>query len=440
MKAKTTEPHSNDDPVLLDVNDIKAHPKNPRLSLRGDVIEAIAASLRQAKEYPKHHAITVRRSPNGTYEIILGHHRVKACLKAMVLKIWAFVVEADDEEAYRMLAFGNAQGELGSLEIGLHALDAVKKAPGQAGMGIRAYAAAMGLKEQNLGRYIVGARVFRAVEASLRAANIDIGGCREKADHFHAIGTAPRGQWDDIAVQCVRERWSVTKTRARVSPRPAHPERQDSPTVDGVVAELAQADSSFASFLSDLLDPTEVLGNVAGNNTIAAALIAKWPVLASFADYAELRQEARLVVGSRRDRPTSHADRREPESHDDASTGLGEPASTATVVSLEATPLPELLTNYWLCQAELHRRLIRLRDADLSAQILFPDNGGSDAGNLTDAAKITAGLVEAALRDGSPNLVATIESVKARYSRTDGDNASPAGDDEGKASGSATAA
>lgn len=420
MKMKT-KPRPNDEPILLDITDIKPHPKNPRLALREDVIDAIAASLRQSKTYPKHHAITVRRRLDGLYEILQGHHRVKACLKAMVLKIWAFIVEASDEEAHQMLAFGNAQDALGSLEYGLHALDTVQKAKGQAGLGIRAYAARAGLKEQNLGRYIEGARVYRAVEPALRAANINIGGCRDKADHFQAIGKAVQETWADLAIKCVRDKWSVAKTRATVTPPPARvdPLCEDAPQHgDDALARLAQTDPTFAGFLRELLGASTVLGSLSASKKIDAALLKKWPLLSAYPTYGDLRDAARLIVGKRGLKGENGADR--PEEPDDSETVV-EPAISLAMAfkgSPESIPWTELLVEYWLLHAEVGRRLEKVVDYDLVNAILHPDNLKAPSESVTEAAKAAASLLEAALDHESPDfdeLGDKNESIQTRY-------------------------
>ncbi|MBC7078521.1 MAG: ParB N-terminal domain-containing protein, partial [Synergistales bacterium] len=91
------------------------HPDNPRLVFREDVIDAIAANLNG--HYPQKHAIHVR--PAGErFQVLSGHHRVRAARKAGLEEIWAWVEPMDDESALMELVLSNSQGELSPLEIG----------------------------------------------------------------------------------------------------------------------------------------------------------------------------------------------------------------------------------------------------------------------------------------------------------------------------------
>ena len=54
--------------AVLMVDEPKPHPKNPRIGMREDVIDAIAASIRQ-HGFHERHAITARKTKAG-YQII----------------------------------------------------------------------------------------------------------------------------------------------------------------------------------------------------------------------------------------------------------------------------------------------------------------------------------------------------------------------------------
>ncbi|MBC7237486.1 MAG: ParB N-terminal domain-containing protein, partial [Chloroflexi bacterium] len=101
---------------------IDDHPDNPRLAFRQDVIDAIAANLNG--QYPQKHAIHVRPA-GGRFQIVSGHHRIRAARQAGLKEVWAWVEPLDDEQALMELVLSNNQGELSPLEIGLHCLNAV---------------------------------------------------------------------------------------------------------------------------------------------------------------------------------------------------------------------------------------------------------------------------------------------------------------------------
>ena len=150
--------------TLIPVSQIAPHPKNPRVALRGDVVDAIAADLDERGHMEARHAITVRSVGDG-YEIISGHHRHAAALKAGLAGVPCWVVEMDDDEAYMALATSNNQGELAQLEIGLHALDCVGKASAGRGKkgGLAEYARKLGKSSQYLTQLVAAAEVAKSV-------------------------------------------------------------------------------------------------------------------------------------------------------------------------------------------------------------------------------------------------------------------------------------
>ena len=97
---------------------IDDHPKNPRVVLREDVIDGIAAAING--EFHKKHAVHVR--PIGDrFQLISGHHRKRAAIKKGFASIWCWVEDMDDAKAFMELVTSNNQGELDPLEIGIHA-------------------------------------------------------------------------------------------------------------------------------------------------------------------------------------------------------------------------------------------------------------------------------------------------------------------------------
>src|SRR5215207_9728941 len=117
-------------PLQIPVNLLDAHPKNPRLVPREDVIETIAAHI-NGHGFDLAHSILVR--PLGDrYQVVSGHNRLEAAKRAGLETVSAWVREMDDSTAYMELVRSNAQGELSALEKGWHAL--------HSGMAERAYA------------------------------------------------------------------------------------------------------------------------------------------------------------------------------------------------------------------------------------------------------------------------------------------------------------
>lgn len=132
----------------IPLDQLKPHPKNPRLAPRKDVIEQIASQING--KFDPAHALIVRENCEG-YEIISGHHRALAARKAGLSEVPCWVRDLSDDDAYMALALNNAQGELHPLEEGMHALGS--------GMSQRDYAAKVGKPKTNIANRIYAAEV-----------------------------------------------------------------------------------------------------------------------------------------------------------------------------------------------------------------------------------------------------------------------------------------
>lgn len=215
-------PETDEDTItLIPVSQLKPHPKNPRVALRGDVVDAIAADLEERGHMEPRHAITVRVVDDG-YEIISGHHRQAAAAKAGLDVVPSWIVEMDDDEAYMALATSNNQGELAPLEIGLHALERVGKATAGRGKkgGLSDYARKIGKSQQYLSQLVAAAEVAKSTSQL-----VDL---LAKTQHLAAIhGLAgkpkdgPHSHWPEVVQAMLSggedgKGWSVEKTAANV--------------------------------------------------------------------------------------------------------------------------------------------------------------------------------------------------------------------------------
>lgn len=190
--------------TIIATGDLRAHPKNPRVALRQDVVEAIAADLEERGHMEARHALTVRAVDDG-YEIISGHHRHAGAGKAGIDEVPCWVVEMDDNEAYMALATSNNQGELSPLEIGLHALERVGKATAGRGKkgGLAEYARKLGKGAPYLSQLVAAA----AVAKSFSQLNDLLG----KAQHLYAIHAADQSLWPVVVTHMLKG-WSVADT------------------------------------------------------------------------------------------------------------------------------------------------------------------------------------------------------------------------------------
>ena len=192
---------------------LDAHPDNPRLVTRDDVVESIARQLTASGEYGQEHAILVR--PVGErYQIIAGHHRVAAARAAGFATIWGWVRDLDDERAFMELVLANAQGELAPLEIGLHALRAVPLGDGGRGKkgGLSDYAKAIGKTKQYVSQLRDAATVLTSVKPSTQVDSL-----LAAAKHLHAIHAADPRAWPALVAALLRDEWSVADAEHWVS-------------------------------------------------------------------------------------------------------------------------------------------------------------------------------------------------------------------------------
>jgi protein gp37 len=204
---------------LIPLAELHPHPRNPRLTPRDDVVEQIAAQLNGSMDDA--HALIVRPRVEGEFEIISGHNRKLAAVKAGLATAPCWVRELSDEDAYMALVLNNAQGELSPLEIGLHQLGS--------GMTVRDYAAKIGINEDTLGTRVQAARVVGHVadswsgtydgppEAQMDALDGLYGGFgNAHYRHFAEIHAAPKWLWAALVGALKADDWSVEATRKAV--------------------------------------------------------------------------------------------------------------------------------------------------------------------------------------------------------------------------------
>lgn len=175
----------------LAIADLVPHPDNPRLQLREDVVERIAAEIGRYG-FGREHALLVRPK-DGTYQILSGHHRVEAARRAALAEVPCWVRELDDDEAFMQLVLANTQGELSPLEIGMHALKAVPLAGGGRGKrgGLSEYAERIGRNQGYLSQLRSAAEVMQTYW-STNGFEAALG---DKAMHLYEISKAPRDSW-----------------------------------------------------------------------------------------------------------------------------------------------------------------------------------------------------------------------------------------------------
>jgi len=236
-------------PDQIAITRLEPHPDNPRLMFREDVIDGIAAQLREAGSFDSAHALLVR-PVNGHYQVVRGHHRLEAAKRAGFDTVPCWVREMSDDEAYMQLALGNVQGELDPIEIGRHALGATDKGKHD-GFNLAAYAQQVGQDASNITRYSKGAEVLRVLE-KLSQDNF-LG----RAKHLYAVSKTPRELWPTFA------QWIITpqqdgKPDSTPSVNQAEDKRKE---LNKIVRELQEAEPDTGELLysqwADLFLPPE---------------------------------------------------------------------------------------------------------------------------------------------------------------------------------------
>jgi DNA modification methylase len=208
--------------TIIPVGELRPHPKNPRVALRQDVVDAIAADMAERGYMESRHAITVRDFSDG-YEIISGHHRHAAAVKARLKEVPCWVVNMDDDEAYMALATSNNQGELAQLEYGLHAVEIPPKKGGKGNKGSERidYAGSIGKSKSYVSQAVGAAKVANAVKEFTQVNTLI-----DKAKHLYAIHSAEPSLWP-IFVPHMLNGWSVADTQHWVGKANEFKERED---------------------------------------------------------------------------------------------------------------------------------------------------------------------------------------------------------------------
>ena len=192
---------------MVPVTHLDAHPDNPRLQLREDVVDKIAAEISR-HGYQTEYAPIVR--PMGDRcQIVEGHHRVEAAKRAGVGFVPCWVRPMGDDEAFMRLVLGNSQGELSPLEIGMHALKAVPLSEGGRGRkgGLSEYAERIGYRVERLSKVRDAAGVAESLALSQGFG----------ADHLYEVSRAPRELWPVLTERLAQRGWTVADTKRHVT-------------------------------------------------------------------------------------------------------------------------------------------------------------------------------------------------------------------------------
>ena len=228
----------------IEIQKLQPHPQNPRVSVREDVVSAIAAQL--ADGFDPAHALIVRPVGND-FEIISGHHRHEAARRAGIEHVPCWVREMDDATAYMALATSNSQGELSPLELGMHALHCVGLSEGGRGKkgGLSAYAEKVGKDTKTLRQCRDGAAVAEKV-------GVDPHLLQTKTQHLAAIHALPESCWQAAVEIMLDKGWTAKETSEKVKACDANTDKRRIALLTGqtTARELARIDE-LAQIVAD---------------------------------------------------------------------------------------------------------------------------------------------------------------------------------------------
>lgn len=183
----------------LQIDTLDAHPDNPRMHQRQDVIDSLAAKMRETG-FDEAHAIIVRPI-DSRYQVISGHHRVAAAAEAGLTTVPAWVRDMPDDEAFMALVLCNTHGELTPLERGIHAL--------KSGLDVTAYATRVGRPRTSVSNEVLSARVASAVT--------NVGHALPEWTVLREIHAAPSWLWPALVAAAEAENWTVERVRKAVA-------------------------------------------------------------------------------------------------------------------------------------------------------------------------------------------------------------------------------
>ena len=102
---------------MVPINDIETNPFQPRKEFDDNALEELAQSIREQGIITP---ITVRRMPDGKYQLIAGERRFRASQLAGLTELPAYIRVATDGQMMEMALVENIQREnLNAIEIAL---------------------------------------------------------------------------------------------------------------------------------------------------------------------------------------------------------------------------------------------------------------------------------------------------------------------------------
>ncbi|MCL6635742.1 MAG: ParB/RepB/Spo0J family partition protein [Peptococcaceae bacterium] len=223
----------------IDINLIKPNPGQPRQHIADDKLQELAESIR---EHGVVQPVVVRRLEDGSYELIAGERRWRACRLLQMDKIPAIVRHYDDLEAAAVALIENIQRE--------------NLNPLEEAAAYRRLIDEYGLTQEDLSQRVGKSRPFITNMLRLLHLPDEVKDMLQQgqltAGHARAVLAAPDAGWQlKIARRVVARGLSVRQTEELVKAlqdRPARPAKAG-PAEDEAAIQVREIEESVQSFL-----------------------------------------------------------------------------------------------------------------------------------------------------------------------------------------------
>jgi ParB family transcriptional regulator, chromosome partitioning protein len=153
----------------VEISKIDANPFQPRTTFDEEKMEELAASIR---EIGLIQPITLRKIDGGKYQIITGERRLRAAQLAGLVKISAFIREAEDDSMLEMALVENIQREdLNPIEISL----SYQRLIDECNLTQESLSNRVGKKRSTIANYLRLLKLPAEIQKGLREKQISVG-------------------------------------------------------------------------------------------------------------------------------------------------------------------------------------------------------------------------------------------------------------------------
>ena len=214
--AGAREPQDTSDIIRIPVDMIEPNPFQPRQSFDSEALEELADSIRT---FGLIQPITVRKKSGNRYQIISGERRYKACMKAGLDMIPAYIRDANDQGMLEMAIVENIQREnLDPIEVAMSYQRLIE----ECSLTQEQMAARVGKKRASVTNYLRLLKLPAKVQHDLKVGLLSVGHAKV------LLGVEDPQIQENLCDVTVKEGLSVRQLENRIrkmsedAPRPGH--------------------------------------------------------------------------------------------------------------------------------------------------------------------------------------------------------------------------